>query len=408
MEILFRHPAYLAIYLLLAFALSFLRSHRFSRVFFLILNLAACYFLFFYQVDLALQQLGFLIGYLVYSILILGIGLLFLKRNRTYLAALIPILGWILIQCLHSVTFADISVWLGSWAVPLFARGGLLKASETWVGFSYLSFRLSLLMTEYSKSPSFLDAICYTFDPKTLLVGPINSYLRFGEFLCGETSRDGALFWTAALRIAVGLFKFYFISGIFYQLTLSRTFVAGSHLDISQFLMGVFAYTFYIYINFSGFCDVIIGLSAWLGLEVKENFDRPLSAVNIRQFWQRWHMSLTEYLNLMIFTPLSKLILRSKLAVRYNHFVPWLSTLVLTIMGLWHGLQWNYLIFAWIHSLGLAVHHYYRLSSLPKPSGHFWKLISWSITFCFITLAFFFFENSLDRVELIFRALFPL
>ncbi len=408
MEILFRHPAFLTAYLILAFAFSFMRKVRGVALLFLVLNLTACYFLFFYQADLALQQLWFFIGYLVYSILIIGIGLLLLKRKRTYLAALTPVLGWIAIQCLRSVTFADISVWLGSWAVPVFARGGILKAGEVWIGFSYLSFRLSLMMTEYTKSPSLLGAISYTFDPKTLIVGPINSYLRYDEFLRGKTQRDLSLAWTAILRIAVGLFKFYFISGIFYQLTLSRTYTIESKLDVSQFLIGLFAYTFYMYVNFSGFCDVIIGLSAGLGLEAKENFDRPLLAVNIRQFWQRWHMSLTEYLNLMIFTPLSKMILRSKLAIRYNHFVPWLSALVLTIMGFWHGLQWNYMIFAWIHSLGLAIHHYYRLSSAPKPAGRIWKLIAWSITFCFITIAFFFFENSLERVHLIFRALFQL
>ncbi len=404
MEIFFKQPRELCLYLGLMLALSFFRQKAWTRFLYLVLNLWGVYILFFSSLE-SPKGLGVFLGYLAYAGVILSIGLFLLKRGWLYTAALVPIIGWILIQLAGLLTFADIAVWLGSGIVPIVGSIGLLKAKSLWLGFSYLTFRLSLLMTEYQRSPSFWGAFAYTFDPKTLLVGPINSYYQYQEFLRGETFRTARTFWLSLMRIAVGLFKFYLISGIFYQLTLTRSYTSGQALGFAQFLIGIVTYTVYIYMNFSGFCDVIVGLSALSGLEVKENFNQPLLATNIRSFWQRWHISLTDYLNLMIFNPISKWILRSRFAKTYNWQVPWISTLVLTIMGLWHGLQWNYMIFAWFHSLGLILHHIYRTASFRKPSGKIWCGIAWALTFTWISIAFFFFENSLERIQEICTAL---
>lgn len=272
-----------------------------------------------------------------------------------------------------------------------------------------MTFRLSLFALEMQNHPALWregwQYLAFAFDPKTLIVGPINSFIAYQEFLENKTTRSFEVIWQSVLRLSVGFFKFYFISGLFYQMTLSRIFTEHLALTWGHLLLAMSSYTIYIYMNFSGFCDVIIGIGALSGLEIKENFNSPLLAKNLREFWQRWHISLTDYLNMMIFNPLSKMILRSSWAPRYSWFVPGISAVVLTAMGLWHGLQWNYLIFAWIHALGLAIHHIWKKSFPHTAETNLKNFFSRLLTFGFITLAFFFFENSVERIQQIARAL---
>ena len=70
------------------------------------------------------------------------------------------------------------------------------------------------------------------------------------------------------------------------------------------------AYYIYLYLNFSGFCDVVIGASALIGITIDENFDNPFRARNVNDFWTRWHITLSTYLRDMVFTPLSKMLIR--------------------------------------------------------------------------------------------------
>jgi D-alanyl-lipoteichoic acid acyltransferase DltB (MBOAT superfamily) len=407
MDSFFSQPQYLVPYLVLAFTLSCFRKFRFTRYAFLLLNIFAAYFLFFHNE----KGLGIAVfaAYLCYSLIILFLANLLLKLKVFYLAAFFPVLGLIGLNCIHLFSLADFSLIFGSWIVPLVAQSGLQRAPILWIGLSYTSFRLSLMLIEFRNIPqgarSYLDSLCYLFDPKTLLVGPINSFQRYLEFLNGETHRDLILFWAAAERILLGAFKFFVVSSFFYEFTLTKTFTGQEVLPLSQLIVGIFSYTLYIYINFSGFCDVIIGLSASLGLEVKENFNEPLLAKNIRQFWQRWHISLTEYLNIMLFTPLSKLVIQSRFAGLYPWVAPVITLFVFTFMGLWHGLQWNYIWFAWMHALGLAFHEGWRRAAFINPKSRPWSICSWGLTFVFIACAFFLFENSSERIFQILNAL---
>jgi len=155
--------------------------------------------------------------------------------------------------------------------------------------------------------------------------------------------------------------------------------------DFSSLEAWVFslAFTFQIYFDFSGYSDMALG-SAWmLGIDIPQNFNAPYRSRSISEFWQRWHISLSNFITSYLYTPMLRAM--GKATLRASAVA---TLLAMGIAGLWHGPAWTYVIFGLLHGSALAINQVWKKRKLKMPD---W--LGWMLTFAFVNVAFIFFRS---------------
>ncbi|MBF0612000.1 MAG: hypothetical protein G8345_02045 [Magnetococcales bacterium] len=285
-----------------------------------------------------------------------------------------------------------------------------------WVGFSYMAFRLSAISIEIANGqarlPNLAEGLGFAFFLPTLVVGPISPLANHQSGLSQGNVTLSDLGW-ALFRILIGVVKLNFLGAIALQFTFGVLWMDGNQHGLGDFVISSVGYYFYIYLNFSGIIDVAIGCSALLGIPVLENFDRPFSARNLKQFWSRWHISLTRYAQIMVYDPASRFLLR-RFPGRVHLVTAIVSFVVFVLIGVWHGNSWNYLLFGLYHALGIVWLTYFGKflkdrfgRSLLQVLNHpLVTAISITLTFFYVSFGYFLFENDLTRIIMILDMLF--
>jgi len=165
-------------------------------------------------------------------------------------------------------------------------------------------------------------------------------------------------------------------------------------------LMAVYGYTMQIYCDFSGYSDIAIGIGKMMGFDLGINFLKPYQAMNITDFWRRWHISLSTWLRDYLYIPLggNK---KGKIRTYVNLFITML------LGGLWHGASWKFVVWGGMHGIGLAIHKLYGRYIKPiLPSTIAGKILSWLLTFHFVIFLWIFFrapsfEKAIDMITII-------
>lgn len=314
-----------------------------------ILNLAALYGFFFY---------GLPRRFCIYVMVVCGMYLalrLFGRRTGAWpwLAFGAPILLLVCVRYLLPV-FGDQLVFLGR-------NMGEFQL----LGISYLAFRSSHLVLEVRNEvvsmPGFWRYLGFCFFAPTLSVGPINPYSNHARAFEGATDKLELPVCRSLMRILVGLVKFQFLGNYFNQLSYDGLLMDDHfHHWIDLPVASVFFYL-YLYCNFSGYCDVAIGAAGLIGIPVAENFNNPLAARNVKDFWNRWHITLSSYMRDVVFSPLSKFLGRLLGPSNINHAIAATITVIFLLIGIWHGLGWNYAAFGAAHALAVVANHYYTI-----------------------------------------------
>jgi alginate O-acetyltransferase complex protein AlgI len=253
------------------------------------------------------------------------------------------------------------------------------------LGISFFTFtQIAYLVDSYrgeAKEYDFLNyALFVTFFPH-LIAGPI---LHHREMMSQFESR-----WTLAVRyrnIILGLFIFSI--GLFKKVIIADTFAiwanAGFDGGVTLYFFSAWAtslsYTFQLYFDFSGYCDMAIGASLLFNIWLPINFNSPYKALDIQDFWRRWHMTLSRYLRDYLYIPLGGNRC-STVRVYFNL----MATFVLG--GLWHGASWMFIIWGALHGTALVVHRTWRGLGLRMP-----KVVAWLLTFGFVNITWVFFR----------------
>ena len=136
--------------------------------------------------------------------------------------------------------------------------------------------------------------------------------------------------------------------------------------------LGIIAYTFQIYFDFSGYSDMAIGLALMMGLKFPENFNLPYTAKSITEFWRRWHITLGSFMKDYLYIPLGG----NRVGKRKMYFNLWI---VFLISGLWHGASWNFVAWGAFHGLFLVLDKMFLLKVLDKMGGFFANLLTFII-----------------------------
>lgn len=180
----------------------------------------------------------------------------------------------------------------------------------------------------------------------------------------------------------------YFIIGLAKKVLIADSFARICDVgyenipQLSSFcaVLTVLSYTLEIYFDFSGYCDMAIGLGLFFNIELPINFDSPYKALSISEFWKRWHMTLTRFLTTYIYIPLGgnrKGMLRTCINVM----------LVFTVSGLWHGAAWTFIFWGMFHGVAMVLHRLFKAFWAKVP-----KALQWIATFGFVNIAWVFFR----------------
>jgi D-alanyl-lipoteichoic acid acyltransferase DltB (MBOAT superfamily) len=226
-------------------------------------------------------------------------------------------------------------------------------------------------------------ALIVSFFP-TVTMGPI---LRVKNVLTQfqETVNQGINPKQLTLGIAlfsIGLFKKVVIGDSF-AIVANAGYGSPSTLSMIEGWVTSLAYTLQIYFDFSGYSDMAIAIAMVLGIKIPINFNSPYKSKSIVEFWQRWHISLTNFITTYLYTP----IVRS--FAKLNFHKTMLATLItMLIVGIWHGSSWGFLIFGTIHGLGMVINHYWQKKIKIKLPN----FLAWALTFTYVNVAFIFFR----------------
>jgi D-alanyl-lipoteichoic acid acyltransferase DltB (MBOAT superfamily) len=294
---------------------------------------------------------------------------------------------------------------------------GRTSAVEFFVGLSYMAFRLSSLTLEVRNElvpfPTIWEYLSFAFFVPTMSVGPISRYSVFRQSILAP-SRKRTPLGNSLVRMLIGVTKYLFLSSLVEQLGYGGLLLDGHPHPWVDLPVAAIAFYLYLYFNFSGYCDMAIGASGLLGIEVEENFDRPFTSRNLMEFWTRWHITLSAYLRDILFAPVSKELMRKMGPRNAPHAIAITILMVFLAMGAWHGLAWNFLIYGALHGVGVASCHYYTLF-LKKRLGKTGyaayeknraiRAAAVAATFLYLTGTLFFFANSMGAAGSILRLL---
>ena len=213
-----------------------------------------------------------------------------------------------------------------------------------------------------------------------LVAGPI---VRAREFLPQlEKPRDPAKVAVGAgvVLIAVGLIKKVAIADVLAREVVDPVFAVPEAYASADVLLALYGYSAQVYCDFSGYTDIAIGLALLLGVVFPQNFDRPYHARTVGEFWRRWHMTLSRFVRDFVFIPLG-----GSRGGRWRT----MRNLVIafTIVGLWHGAAWGFVLFGLAHGLYMAVE-----SQLRGRWPRFPTWARWLVTYHFLVLAFVLFR----------------
>lgn len=222
------------------------------------------------------------------------------------------------------------------------------------VGISYLVFRgISYLMeSEMVPCASFLDFLNYMLFFPTILSGPIERFKDFAPAY-GKPINGPDEILPAMHRIANGYIKKFVIAdnlavfGIASNIDLAST-------PVSLLWLAVLLQLFLIYLDFSGYCDIAIGIASLMGIRIRENFNRPFSAINIQEFWDRWHISMSSLMRDYIFTPICKVIFTSAAPKWHWPLIVAAYCFLMMLIALWHGTTTGFLVFGILHGAVLV------------------------------------------------------
>lgn len=235
-----------------------------------------------------------------------------------------------------------------------------------WLGFSYISFRLIHVLRDKQTGrlpeltlPEFATYVIFF---PALSAGPIDRAERFAGDLRKEFALTQDETLLAGQRIVIGLLKKFVVADALALIALDDA-LAVQVRSAGWMWIVVYAYTFQIYFDFSGYTDIAVGLAQLVGIKLPENFASPYTKPSLTQFWNSWHMTLTQWVRAYFFNPFNRWMRGFKsLPASTMLLLGQLGTM--TIIGLWHGITANFILWSVWHGLGLFLQN--RWSDLAK------------------------------------------
>jgi membrane protein involved in D-alanine export len=281
---------------------------------------------------------------------------------------------------------------------------GLLPQREIgFLGISYVTFRaldlVFCLRDRVIAAPTTAELFGFLFFFPTISAGPIDRYRRFSKDWHHRRTRDEFVsdLDGAVHRIFRGFLYKFILAALIKRYWIDL--VAGDS-TFPALLSYMYAYSFYLFFDFAGYSAFAIAISYLFGIHTPENFDRPFLARNIRDFWNRWHISLSFWFRDHVY-------MRFVLAATRGH---WFANrhvlavigyfLAFGLMGLWHGIEWHFIVYGLYQAVLLTCFHFYSEWSKGRPKRPdtlLRRTIPVLVTFNLVCFGFLIFSGRLGR-----------
>jgi alginate O-acetyltransferase complex protein AlgI len=260
-----------------------------------------------------------------------------------------------------------------------------LPVAISFLTFHAISYVVDVYRGAVQPTRSLVDLLFYIAFFPHLVAGPI---VRASEFLWQASSprtphdiRLGA----AALLIVGGVFKKVVVANYIATEYVDRIFLDPSLASPADLWLGMYAYALQIYCDFSAYTDIAIGIASLLGYQFPQNFNQPYRALSMRDFWQRWHITLSRWLRDYLYIPLGG-----------NRFGPLLTyrNLMITMLlgGLWHGAAMTFVVWGLIHGAALCLERALGFAD-DTPRSRLTQVLRWLVTFHVVCFAWIFFRS---------------
>lgn len=298
------------------------------------------------------------------------------------------------------VYFKYMDFFIGNWNYISGMELPLLRVALP-VGISFFTFQqISYLADCYKgeiETKGFLDyMLSIVYFPK-LVEGPLVIYAEWEPELAGagEKGFDAEKFMRGVCQFVMGMMK---------KVILADTFGGAvdygySNLEIMHgwdALLIVVFYALQLYFDFSGYCDMALGVSRMFGIELPVNFNSPYQAGNIVEFWKRWHITLNRFFTKYIYIPLGGN--RKGRARMYGNLL-----IVFLVSGIWHGAGWNFILWGMLHGVLYVLTRMWMNRRGAFHGRKVPRVISVPLTFCYTAFAWVYFraENAAQGNRLI-------
>jgi D-alanyl-lipoteichoic acid acyltransferase DltB (MBOAT superfamily) len=312
-------------------------------------------------------------------------------RKRVVAGALVfnlGLLGWYKYYAFFVTSFANTLDSVGLHISPPMLQV-VLPVGISFLTFRALTYVLDVYRGKLNPAPIVDFALYVAFFPY-LMAGPI---VRAADFLPQlRTPRDPRRIDAsrAFYLILSGLVKKVLIADYLATNLVNGVFTTPGHYSSLETLLGIYGYAVQIFCDFSAYSDIAIGVALLLGFTFPDNFDRPYTARSVREFWRRWHMTLSSWLRDYLYIPLGG----NRRGRRRT-----CANLMITMLlgGLWHGAGWTFVFWGGLHGAGLVGEHAAadrrKKLGLPEPTLSAWKTgLRRFAVFNFVCLGWVFFR----------------
>lgn len=274
------------------------------------------------------------------------------------------------------------------------------------IGISYMSFKTIQIMLEISdglikEKISVKDYLQFLLFFPTVSAGPIDRSRRFlkeinevmprKEYL--ELAGDGVY------RIVLGLLYKVVLSTYVYQMLLALSNTGTVVYSIKY----MYLYTSYLFFDFAGYSLMAVGSSNILGIQTPMNFNKPFLSVDIKDFWTRWHITLSTWLRDFVFSRVLMQVIRKKWFKNRLHNATYAYMVNMLVMGFWHGLSVSYIVYGFYHGVLMAGFEVYQKKSnfyKKNKNKNWYKLLSWFVTMNLVMVGFFIFSGEPYKILL--------
>ena len=269
----------------------------------------------------------------------------------------------------------------------------------SFIGTSYMSFKTIQIMLEISdglikERISVKDYLQFLLFFPTVSSGPIDRSRRFLKEINEVMPRKDylELAGDGIYRIVLGLLYKVVLSTYVYQILLALSNTGTVVYSIKY----MYLYTLYLFFDFAGYSLMAVGSSNVLGIQTPMNFNKPFLSIDIKDFWTRWHITLSTWLRDFVFSRVLMQVIRKKWFKNRLHNAAYAYMVNMLVMGFWHGISVSYIAYGFYHGILMSGFEIYQKKSTfyKKHKNKTWyKLISWFVTMNLVMVGFFIFSG---------------
>ena len=276
----------------------------------------------------------------------------------------------------------------------------------SFIGISYMSFKTIQIMLEISdglikEKISVKDYLQFLLFFPTVSSGPIDRSRRFLKEINEVMPRKDylELAGDGIYRIVLGLLYKVVLSTYVYQILLALSNTGTVVYSIKY----MYLYTLYLFFDFAGYSLMAVGSSNVLGIQTPMNFNKPFLSIDIKDFWTRWHITLSTWLRDFVFSRVLMQVIRKKWFKNRLHNAAYAYMVNMLVMGFWHGISVSYIAYGFYHGVLMSGFEIYQKKSnfyKQHKNKTWYKLMSWFVTMNLVMVGFFIFSGEPYKILL--------